>query len=150
MFICRLLIKFKGINFSYSLKRLQQGWSAVADAPRVQVCPFKDRESPLLAYVICMTHSRGSCFVVFSPPKNPKTPYLCAGLEELWLGINFDPFEGTLWWEPACPITATVSLCRAAESGSCVDLPGTSRNVTREQVDFATFSRKTRFSSVCI
>lgn len=77
-----------------------EGWSAVVDAPRVQVCPFKDR------------------------------------LEELWLGINFDPFEGTLSWEPACPVTATVSLCRATESGSCTDLPGTSRNVTREKVSF--------------
>ncbi|XP_044042331.1 putative interleukin-17 receptor E-like [Siniperca chuatsi] len=77
-----------------------EGWSAVMDAPRVQVCPFKDR------------------------------------LEELWFGINFDPLEGTLSWEPVCPVTAVVVLCQKREDGVCVDLPHASQNVSREKIRF--------------
>ncbi|KAM9334628.1 interleukin-17 receptor E-like protein [Symphorus nematophorus] len=77
-----------------------EGWSAVTDAPRVQVCPFKDR------------------------------------LEELWLGITFDSLEGTLSWEPACPVTAVVALCQKREGDICVDLPHASQNVSREKITF--------------
>ncbi|XP_045927724.1 putative interleukin-17 receptor E-like [Micropterus dolomieu] len=77
-----------------------EGWSAVMDAPRVQVCPFKDR------------------------------------LEELWFGINFDPLEGTLSWEPSCPVTAVVRLCQKREDSVCVDLPHASQNVSREKIRF--------------
>ncbi|XP_029016820.1 putative interleukin-17 receptor E-like isoform X2 [Betta splendens] len=78
-----------------------EGWSAVADAPRVQVCPFKDR------------------------------------LEELWSGVTFDPLEQTLSWEPACPVTAVVTLCHKGEDGVCVALPHASRNVSRDKMTFA-------------
>lgn len=77
-----------------------EGWSTVIDAPRVQVCPFKDR------------------------------------LEELWFGITFDPLEGTLSWEPACPVTAVVVLCQKKEDDVCVDLPEASQNVGREKITF--------------
>ncbi|TKS90966.1 putative interleukin-17 receptor E-like [Collichthys lucidus] len=74
-----------------------EGWSTVMDAPRVQVCPFKDR------------------------------------LEELWFGINFDPLEGTLSWEPTCPVRAVVALCQKREDDVCVDLPHASHNVSRKK-----------------
>uniref|UniRef100_A0A3Q3W4D0 Interleukin-17 receptor C/E N-terminal domain-containing protein n=1 Tax=Mola mola TaxID=94237 RepID=A0A3Q3W4D0_MOLML len=70
-----------------------EGWSAVTDAPRIQVCPFKDR------------------------------------IEELWSGISFEPLEGKLLWEPACPVPAVVALCQIRGDGVCVDLPHASRNV---------------------
>ncbi|KAM9328386.1 interleukin-17 receptor E-like protein [Pholidichthys leucotaenia] len=75
-----------------------EGWSAVMDAPRVQVCPFEDR------------------------------------LEELWSGITFDPLEETLLWDPACSVTALVALCEKQADGTCVDLPNSARNVSREKV----------------
>lgn len=77
-----------------------EGWSAVTDAPRVQVCPFKDR------------------------------------LEELWFDINFDPQKETLWWQPACPVSAVVGLCQQRPDGSCVDLPHASQNVSRAKISF--------------
>ncbi|XP_068572858.1 interleukin-17 receptor E-like protein [Cebidichthys violaceus] len=77
-----------------------EGWSAVMDASRVQVCPFKHR------------------------------------LEELWLGINFDPLEETLSWEPVCPVTAVVALCQKRGNGICVDLPHASQNVSRVKITF--------------
>lgn len=77
-----------------------EGWSAMMDAPRVQVCPFKDR------------------------------------LEELWMGINFDPLEEMLSWEPACPVTAVVVLCQKREDGVCLDLPDASQNVSRKKITF--------------
>ncbi|XP_070785280.1 interleukin-17 receptor E-like protein [Enoplosus armatus] len=77
-----------------------EGWSAVVDAPRVQVCPFIDR------------------------------------LEELWFGINFDPLEETLSWEPVCPVSAVVVLCQTRGDGVCVDLPHASQNVSREKIRF--------------
>ncbi|CAJ1055067.1 putative interleukin-17 receptor E-like isoform X2 [Xyrichtys novacula] len=77
-----------------------EGWSAVTDALRVQVCPFKDR------------------------------------MEELWVGINFDPLRETLSWEPACPVTAVVRLCQIRDDGVCVDLPRASQNVSRAKVSF--------------
>ncbi|TDG96771.1 hypothetical protein EPR50_G00232480 [Perca flavescens] len=78
-----------------------EGWSTVIDAPRVQVCPFKDR------------------------------------LEDLWSGINFDPLEETLSWEPTCPVTAVVVLCQKREDGICVDLLHASQNVSREKISFS-------------
>lgn len=78
-----------------------EGWSTVVDAPRVQVCPFKDR------------------------------------IEELWFEIAFNPLEGSLSWEPTCPITAVVALCQKREDGICVDLPDASQNVSREKITFA-------------
>ncbi|KAK2883194.1 hypothetical protein Q8A73_022127 [Channa argus] len=78
-----------------------EGWSATVDAPRVQVCPFKDR------------------------------------IEELWDGVNFDPMEQTLSWEPTCPVTAIVSLCYKGENDICVGLPHASQNVSREKIIFA-------------
>lgn len=60
--------------------------------------------------------------------------HLPAGLEELWLGISFVPLEGTLSWEPACPVAAEVSLCQRREDGICVDLPHASQNASREKV----------------
>lgn len=77
-----------------------EGWSAVTDAPRVRVCPFKDR------------------------------------LEELWLGITFDPLEEALSWELACPVAVVVALCQQRKDGICVDLPHSSRNVSREKITF--------------
>lgn len=56
--------------------------------------------------------------------------------EELWSGINFDPLEETLSWEPACPVTAVVVLCQRGEDDVCVDLPHASQNVSREKITF--------------
>nr|XP_061817484.1 interleukin-17 receptor E [Nerophis lumbriciformis] len=78
-----------------------EGWSAVTDAPRVQVCPFKN------------------------------------SLEEMWHGINFNPLEGALSWEPACPLTATVTLCQGGEDGGCTDLQQATQNVSRAKITFA-------------
>ncbi|KAM8910015.1 interleukin-17 receptor E-like protein isoform 4-T5 [Spinachia spinachia] len=74
-----------------------EGWSAVMDASRVQICPFEHR------------------------------------LEELWSGIDFDPLDETLSWEPICPVTATVVLCQKRGDAVCVDLPHGSQNVSREK-----------------
>ncbi|KAM6961527.1 interleukin-17 receptor E-like protein [Tautogolabrus adspersus] len=93
----------KSITFPYSRPLpclCIEGWSAVTDAPRVQVCPFKDR------------------------------------VEELLFGINFDPLEETLSWEPACPLTASVGLCQKREDDVCVDLPHTSQKVNRAKITF--------------
>lgn len=57
-----------------------------------------------------------------------------AGLEELWLGITFDPLEEVLSWQPACPVAAAVSLCQKREDGICEDLPLSSQNVSRKKV----------------
>ncbi|XP_053170214.1 interleukin-17 receptor E [Scomber japonicus] len=57
-------------------------------------------------------------------------------LEELWLGITFDPLEEVLSWQPACPVAAAVSLCQKREDGICEDLPLSSQNVSREKVTF--------------
>ncbi|XP_034019714.1 putative interleukin-17 receptor E-like [Thalassophryne amazonica] len=78
-----------------------EGWSAVTDAPRIQVCPFKNR------------------------------------LGELWSGINFDPEEEALSWEPLCPITAVVALCQRKANGVCSDLPHASQDAKRKKVTFA-------------
>ncbi|XP_034528976.1 putative interleukin-17 receptor E-like isoform X1 [Notolabrus celidotus] len=77
-----------------------EGWSAVTDAPRVQVCPFKER------------------------------------VEELWFGINFDPLEETLSWEPPCRVSAVVGLCQKREDGLCMDLPHASQNASRAKISF--------------
>ncbi|XP_059182159.1 putative interleukin-17 receptor E-like [Centropristis striata] len=93
----------KSATFSYSRPLpclCIEGWSAVVDAPRVQVCPFRDR------------------------------------LEELWTGINFNPMEEMLSWEPLCPVTAVVVLCQKREDGVCVDLAHSSQNVSREKITF--------------
>lgn len=86
-------------------------------------------------YTIFMKKLHIFCPVISSKQPTKRKANLPAGLEELWFGINFDPFEGALSWEPACPVAATVSLCHAMEKGSCAELPGTSHNVTREKVD---------------
>lgn len=57
-----------------------------------------------------------------------------AGFEELWSGVAFDPLEQTLSWDPACPVSASVTLCQNREDGYCVDLPHASQNVSREKV----------------
>ncbi|XP_041637027.1 putative interleukin-17 receptor E-like [Cheilinus undulatus] len=93
----------KSITFPYSRPLpclCIEGWSAVTDAPRVQVCPFRDH------------------------------------VEELWFGINFDPLEETLSWEPTCPVTALVVLCQKREGEVCEDLPHASQNVGRAKVSF--------------
>lgn len=77
-----------------------EGWCAVTDALRVQVCPFKER------------------------------------VEELWFGITFDPIEASLSWQPACPVTAVITLCQKEEDGNCTDLPQTSHNVSRQKIKF--------------
>lgn len=61
-------------------------------------------------------------------------PIFYAGLEELWFGITFDPLEEALIWEPTCPVTAVAGLCEKKEDGVCVDLPDSSRNVTKDKV----------------
>ncbi|XP_029318120.1 putative interleukin-17 receptor E-like [Cottoperca gobio] len=57
-------------------------------------------------------------------------------VQELWVGINFDPLEKTLSWQPACRVTAVVVLCQRREDGVCVDLPHASQNVSREKISF--------------
>ncbi|KAK7896155.1 hypothetical protein WMY93_021480 [Mugilogobius chulae] len=95
--------KIKSATLSYS--RLLpclciEGWSAVTDARRIQVCPFKQH------------------------------------VEELWTEINFDPREGSLLWQPLCPVSARVTLCQKLEHGDCIDLPHTSHDVTRQKVKY--------------
>ncbi|KAM9846042.1 interleukin-17 receptor E-like protein isoform 2-T2 [Aulostomus maculatus] len=58
-------------------------------------------------------------------------------LEELWQGITFDPQEEALLWEPACPVTAVVTLCQRGEDGVCLDLPRSMQNVSREKITFS-------------
>uniref|UniRef100_A0A3P9JXF9 Interleukin-17 receptor C/E N-terminal domain-containing protein n=1 Tax=Oryzias latipes TaxID=8090 RepID=A0A3P9JXF9_ORYLA len=58
-------------------------------------------------------------------------------LEELWLGITFDPLEEALLWEPACPVNAVAALCEKKMDGTCVDLPEASQNVSRGKLKFA-------------
>ncbi|CAL8318662.1 unnamed protein product [Lota lota] len=77
-----------------------EGWSAVMDAPRVRVCPFKDR------------------------------------LAELWFGVNFDPLEEELSWQPACPVEVVVSLCRTGGRGACDDVPHASQTTRGSKVTF--------------
>lgn len=69
-------------------------------------------------------------------------PHRPAGLEELWFGINFDPLEGALSWEPACPVTAVVVLCQKKEGGVCVDLPHAFQNVNREKVQVSNMLKR--------
>ncbi|XP_077356114.1 interleukin-17 receptor E-like protein [Festucalex cinctus] len=78
-----------------------EGWSAVSDAPRVQVCPFKD------------------------------------SMEEMWHGIHFDVLEETLSWEAACPLSVQVTLCQNGETGDCLALERTWRNISRGKLTFA-------------
>ncbi|KAM9772654.1 putative interleukin-17 receptor E-like isoform X1 [Syngnathus typhle] len=78
-----------------------EGWPAVMDAPRVQVCPFKD------------------------------------ALEEMWHGIRFDPLEEALSWEPACPLSARVTLCQRREEDGCSDQESVWRDISREMITFA-------------
>lgn len=60
-----------------------------------------------------------------------------SGIEELWFGISANTLEGQLMWEPACPVAAVVSLCQTMEeAGACVDLPHSSRNVSKGKVHF--------------
>nr|XP_040030283.1 putative interleukin-17 receptor E-like [Gasterosteus aculeatus aculeatus] len=54
----------------------------------------------------------------------------------LWSGINFDPLEETLSWEPICPVAATAVLCQKRADGVCVDLPHGSQNVSRKKITF--------------
>uniref|UniRef100_A0A8D3BAJ9 Interleukin-17 receptor C/E N-terminal domain-containing protein n=1 Tax=Scophthalmus maximus TaxID=52904 RepID=A0A8D3BAJ9_SCOMX len=112
-----------------------EGWSAVMDAPRVQLCPFKDRESldcsqsqAAVAQSITDTVGRAVRPTVTSP--------FCAGLEELWFGVAFDPLEETLSWELVCPVPTGVALCQKRGDGVCVDLPQAFRNVTSGKVAF--------------
>lgn len=100
-----------------------QGWSAVVDAPRVQVCPFKDRKLP-----------RSHLCVGEGTDKSCKDCCTRPGLEELWSGITFDPLEEALLWEPACPVTAEAGLCEKREDGTCADLPHSSQIVSRGKV----------------
>lgn len=58
-----------------------------------------------------------------------------AGTEELWFGISFQPLERQLWWEPACPVAATVALCQRREEDICLDLPHSSQNVSKGKVN---------------
>lgn len=123
-----LMITFvKWIEIHYTqLKTSSQGWSAVVDAPRVQVCPFKDRESLISIYNL-ETDTASLEEIITSADCD-------TGLEELWFGVTFDPLEQTLSWEPACPVTAAVAMCQKREDGNCVALPHTSQNVSREKV----------------
>ncbi|XP_030004135.1 putative interleukin-17 receptor E-like [Sphaeramia orbicularis] len=58
-------------------------------------------------------------------------------MEPLWSGIMFDSLEGALSWQPACHVTAVVTLCQKKEGGDvCVDLPNASQNVSREKIKF--------------
>lgn len=107
-------VKTADLRYSWPVPCLCiEGWSAVTDAPRVQLCPFKDRT------------------------------------EELWRGIVFDPLEEALWWESACPLPAasTVALCQRAEGGACLDLPASSRNVSRGKI---TFTRVDPHPQLCV
>lgn len=108
------------------------------DAPRVQLCPFKDRESldcsqsqAAVAQSITDTVGRAVRPTVTSP--------FCAGLEELWFGVAFDPLEETLSWELVCPVPTGVALCQKRGDGVCVDLPQAFRNVTSGKVRAFTF-----------
>ncbi|CAB1347391.1 unnamed protein product [Coregonus sp. 'balchen'] len=55
------------------------------------------------------------------------------GLEELWSGINFDPVEEALSWEPVCPVAVVISLCQKRGDDECDDLAGSSQTLSREK-----------------
>nr|XP_046153635.1 putative interleukin-17 receptor E-like isoform X2 [Oncorhynchus gorbuscha] len=59
-------------------------------------------------------------------------------LEELWSGINFDPVEELLSWEPVCPVVAVISLCQKQGDDECDDLAGSSQTLSREKITFST------------
>ncbi|XP_024232591.1 putative interleukin-17 receptor E-like [Oncorhynchus tshawytscha] len=59
-------------------------------------------------------------------------------LEELWSGINFDPVEELLSWEPVCPVVAVISLCQKQGYDECDDLAGSSQTLNREKITFST------------
>lgn len=99
------------------------------DAPRVQVCPFKDRESKNNGVTHPLLFHRAAETLLYAWPAFP------AGLDELWFGITFDPLEEALIWKPACPVAAVAGLCEKREDGACVDLPDSSQNVSRDKVE---------------
>lgn len=86
------------------------------------MCPFQDRK--LQGTHLCEGKLIRPC----------KDWCLHPGLEELWLGITFDPLEEALLWEPACPVNAVAALCEKKVDGTCVDLPEASQNVSRGKV----------------
>uniref|UniRef100_A0A4W5R9Z9 Interleukin-17 receptor C/E N-terminal domain-containing protein n=1 Tax=Hucho hucho TaxID=62062 RepID=A0A4W5R9Z9_9TELE len=55
-------------------------------------------------------------------------------LEELWSGINFDPVQEVLSWEPVCPVAAVISLCQKQGDDECDDLAGSSQTLIMEKV----------------
>ncbi|XP_075784087.1 interleukin-17 receptor E-like protein isoform X2 [Pelodiscus sinensis] len=68
-----------------------EGWSAIPDARRTQLCPFKN------------------------------------DTEALWDNIAYNPATQTLAWEPACPVSVTVNLCRLTKlNDPCVELQNSS------------------------
>uniref|UniRef100_A0A4W5RAY1 Interleukin-17 receptor C/E N-terminal domain-containing protein n=1 Tax=Hucho hucho TaxID=62062 RepID=A0A4W5RAY1_9TELE len=54
-------------------------------------------------------------------------------LEELWSGINFDPVQEVLSWEPVCPVAAVISLCQKQGDDECDDLAGSSQTLIMEK-----------------
>ncbi|CAB1316998.1 unnamed protein product [Coregonus sp. 'balchen'] len=69
------------------------------------------------------------------------------GLEELWSGINFDPVEEALSWEPVCPVAVVISLCQKRGDDECDDLAGSSQTLSREKI---TFSRVDPHPQLCM
>ncbi|KAK6315033.1 hypothetical protein J4Q44_G00145620 [Coregonus suidteri] len=68
-------------------------------------------------------------------------------LEELWSGINFDPVEEALSWEPVCPVAVVISLCQKRGDDECDDLAGSSQTLSREKI---TFSRVDPHPQLCM
>lgn len=98
----------------------------MTDAPRVQVCPFKDRKYVFLP--------EGGGFALVNEELLTRNLYCFSGVEELWSGITFDPVEETLSWEAACHVDAVITLCELQDGDACQDLANSSQKYAKKKV----------------
>lgn len=108
------------------LPRVWQGWSAVTDARRVQVCPFKDRESPGFTPMHLTTCS----YLILSRSNNrdllPSQTSRSCGLESA-----FSPWSGNCGGNPPVLLPPRWRCARGGRRASvwtCHTPPRTSAN----------------------
>ncbi|NWR88657.1 I17RE protein, partial [Furnarius figulus] len=97
---------FKSVSLKYSqlLPCLCiEGWLAIPDARRIQLCPFENGK------------------------------YHVTNTKILWDNIVYNPSTQTLAWEPVCPVLVMVNLCRFMKSNdNCEDIENSSKNSTEK------------------
>ncbi|RLW06509.1 hypothetical protein DV515_00004352 [Chloebia gouldiae] len=97
---------FKSVSLKYSqlLPCLCiEGWLALPDARRIQLCPFENGKYCVLT--------------------------LYRNTQVLWDNIIYNPSTQTLAWEPACPVLVMVNLCRFTKSSDhCEDIEKSFKN----------------------